>query len=162
MYVCIWAWLYLCVYACVSISCAGVLCGKCNDGYSLSALLNKCVTCDSAFTFVIPLLGMQCYWFCSCPDISILGVLISFVYSVGWCGASGFDDSSVQSSLPRMALPMSVLCSGQQQPGIKQALWVLFGVCLNKLLVLILCQIVPSFHYRTDSKWFPSCSSLRE
>ena len=36
---------------------AGVLCGNCRDGYGVSVLLNKCVTCHDASGILIAVLG---------------------------------------------------------------------------------------------------------
>ena len=37
--------------------CAGVLCGSCRNGYGVSVLLNKCVTCHDASGILIAVLG---------------------------------------------------------------------------------------------------------
>ena len=37
--------------------CAGILCGNCRNGYGLSVLLNKCVTCPDASGIFIAVLG---------------------------------------------------------------------------------------------------------
>ena len=46
-------YLYLCVI--------GILCGKCQDGKGLSALLNKCKSCGKINLLLIPALGIQMY-----------------------------------------------------------------------------------------------------
>ena len=38
-------------------NCAGVLCGDCRNGYGVSVLLNKCVTCHDASGLLIVVLS---------------------------------------------------------------------------------------------------------
>ncbi len=41
----------------VCTCCTGVLCGLCESGYGVSALLNKCVSCSDGLIGLLPLLG---------------------------------------------------------------------------------------------------------
>ena len=57
-----------------SIFFIGVLCGECKNGKGVSALLNKCTSCNDAFSILIVILGM---------DIVIMIIFKTHTYSTG-------------------------------------------------------------------------------
>ena len=89
---------------------AGVLCGNCRDGYGVSLLLNKCVTCHDASGILIAVLS-ECMSFRTQILCSFSCVPVCLLFSCGRCGGV-YQSTASDKDISNLALPMLVLHTG--------------------------------------------------
>ena len=90
---------------------AGVLCGNCRNGYGVSVLLNKCVTCHDASGILIVVLSeyisVTTQIQCSC----MLMCTVCLIFSCRRCGGV-YQSTASDKDISNLALPMLVLHTG--------------------------------------------------
>ena len=86
---------------------AGVLCGDCRNGYGVSVLLNKCVTCPNASGILIAALSKYSYL----TTQTILMPVVCLDFSC--CRYGGvYQSTAADKGISNLALPMLVLHTG--------------------------------------------------
>ena len=90
--------------------CAGVLCGNCRDGYGVSVLLNKCVTCHDASGILIVVLSESQKQACSIRTCFMAKYKLA--YSSHRCAGTDWHDVAGK-SISCMAVPLFVLLTGE-------------------------------------------------